>query len=87
MKVFYDPRLRRAYPCPRLVLDCDDLHAEAKLELLTDWLEQERDLLTAADDGMQASGPSRLDEVAHALERAQQSHVTQNPNQRSQSCV
>lgn len=82
MKVFYDPRFRRAYPCPRLVLDCDDLHSRAKLELLTDWLEQERDLLTAADDGMEANGPSRLDEVAHALDQVRQTYVPKSRNQR-----
>jgi hypothetical protein len=66
-----EPKFRRAYPNrfshPGEVVSSLVMAREEKSRLLLQWLEDERALVVAGDEGMPEGRPSQLDQVFRAL--------------------
>ena len=67
-KTLAPPSNSLAYHHPDQVLRCEVLDQDGKRLVLGAWLEDERALFRADDDGMVGGAPARTDEIVAALQ-------------------
>ena len=67
----FDPETRASdhshFSYPEEVVESQILEPEEKRRILHDWLEDEKALLVADDEGMPGNGPTQIEQVHQAL--------------------
>lgn len=58
---------RSRFSCPREVVESQSLSPEQKRDILLQWLEDEKALCVADDEGMHGDRPSQIDALYRAL--------------------